>query len=604
MPDTFDHKAFLKTAPTGPGVYRMVDADDTILYVGKAKNLKNRLGSYFRSSGLSPKTAVMVSRIHHIEVTTTHTESEALLLESNLIKQHHPRYNVLMRDDKSYPYIYVSDRQAFPAIHLHRGARNKPGRYLGPYPNAGAVRETINLLQKTFRIRPCEDSIFNNRSRPCLQYQIKRCSAPCVGYISEQAYKRDIEHALLFLEGKSQQIIHKLVADMEAAAEKLNFEKAASYRDQIRLLQSVAEKQYVSAERGEIDVIACATEGGIACVTIFYIRNGLNLGNRSYFPAIPEAMSAEAILGAFIPQFYLGRDAPGEIICSHQPDNSMLIENVLSEQSGHKVKLRSQVRSERARWLQMAVSNAATALQTRQLSRTGMLQRFEALQELLQLDELPHRLECFDISHTQGESTKASCVVFTPEGPFKNDYRRYNIKDITGGDDYAAMRQALTRRYKKAEEEQKLPAVLFIDGGKGQLRQAIEVLDELGIDSVLIVGIAKGEGRKAGLEKLLFSDGRPEMHLSLDSAALNLILQIRDEAHRFAISGHRAARAKSRRESPLEGIPGLGPKRRQSLLKHFGGLQGITRAGVEDLQNIPGISKKLAQSIYDEFHAR
>ncbi len=599
----FDAKTFLMTAPGVPGVYCMVDAENRILYVGKAKNLKKRLASYFRHCGLSPKTAVMVSHIDQIDITTTHTESEALLLESNLIKQHRPRYNVLMRDDKSYPYIYVSDKQAFPAIYLHRGARKRPGRYLGPYPSAGAVRETINLLQKTFRIRSCEDSTFNNRSRPCLQYQIKRCSAPCVGYISEQAYRRDIEHALLFLQGKSQQIIHKLVADMEAAAEKLNFEKAAAYRDQIQLLQHIAEKQYVSSGHGDIDVLACASAGGIACVTISSIRNGLNLGSRSVFPAIPEAMPPEQILGAFLPQYYLGRDVPAEILCSPAPASRELIESMLGEQSGHRVKIRSQVRSERARWLRMAQSNADTALTTRQLSRSGMLQRFEALQELLQLDELPHRIECFDISHTHGEATRAACVVFTPEGPFKNDYRRYNIRNITAGDDYAAMRQALARRYDRATDEQKLPAVLFVDGGKGQLRQAIEVFDALHIQSVLIVGIAKGEGRKAGLEKLLFSDGRPALHLGLDSAALNLILQIRDEAHRFAISGHRAARAKSRRESPLEEIPGLGPKRRQSLLKHFGGLQGITRAGVEDLQNIPGISKKLAQSIYDQFHA-
>lgn len=602
--EAFDHQAFLKTVTTKPGVYRMLDVDDKTLYVGKAKNLKKRLSSYFRNTGLSAKTSVLVSHIVHINITITRTESEALLLESNLIKELRPRYNVLMRDDKSYPYIYVSNKQTYPAIYLHRGARKKPGRYLGPYSNAGAVRETIGLLQKTFRIRTCEDSVFKNRSRPCLQHQIKRCTAPCVGYVSEQAYQHDIEHALLFLEGKSQLIIKELVASMEKASEKLNFEKAAGYRDQIQQLQKIAEKQYISADKGEIDIIACISEGGAACVTIFTVRNGLNLGSRSYFPSLPEAMPAERLLASFIPQFYIGRDIPNEIISSHLPEHSTLIQNVLTEQSGHKVKINSNVRGERARWLEMANNNAATALTTRQLSRSGMLQRFEALQELLQLDEIPHRLECFDISHTQGESTKASCVVFTPEGPFKNDYRRYNIKDIKGGDDYAAMRQALLRRYNKEAEQQKLPAVLFIDGGKGQLRQAIEVFDELGIDNVLLIGVAKGEGRKAGLEKLLFSDGRPEQHLSLDSAALNLILNIRDEAHRFAISGHRAARAKARRESPLEHIPRLGPKRRQSLLKHFGGMQGVTRAGVEDLQNIPGISKKLAQTIYDEFHSQ
>ena len=599
----FDASAFLKTVTSKPGVYRMYDAEDKILYVGKAKNLKNRLSSYFRNTGLSPKTQVMVTHIDHIEVVVTHTEGEALILESNLIKEFHPRYNILMRDDKSYPYIFVSDKNAYPGIALHRGAKKQPGRYLGPYPNATAVRETINLLQRTFKIRQCEDSYFRNRSRPCLQYQIKRCSAPCVGYISEQAYKKDIQHALLFLEGKSQQIISELVTAMEKAASKHNYERAASFRDQIRNLQAIAERQNISAEKGDIDVIACASEGGQACITVFYIRNGLNLGNRNYYPSLPESLDAEAILAAFIPQFYLDREIPTDIILSATPNEQALLQDVLSEQAGRKVKLSTQVRGERARWLEMAVANAANSLNTRLMSRTGLMQRFEALQDLLQLENLPTRLECFDISHTQGEATMASCVVMTPEGPYKTDYRRYNIKDITGGDDYAAMRQALQRRFRKGgKDEQKLPDILFIDGGKGQLRQAIEVIDELGLNSILLIGVAKGEGRKAGLEKLVFSDGRPELHLSLDSPALNLILQVRDEAHRFAISGHRAQRAKTRRESPLENIEGLGPKRRQTLLKHFGGLQGITRAGVADLVTIPGISKKLAQAIYDEFH--
>ena len=599
----FDAKAFLKTATSKPGVYRMYDAEDKILYVGKAKNLKNRLSSYFRNTGLTPKTQVLVTHIDHIEVVVTHTEAEALILESNLIKEFHPRYNISLRDDKSYPYIYVSDTTAYPGMALHRGARKKPGRYLGPYPNAGAVRETINLLQRTFKIRQCEDSYFRNRSRPCLQYQIQRCSGPCVAYISEQAYKQDVKHAMLFLEGKSQQIINELVASMERAASKQNYEKAATFRDQISNLQKIAEQQSISAEKGDIDVIACATEGGQACVTVFYIRNGLNLGNRNYYPSLPESIEVEAILAAFIPQFYLDRDIPTEIIISARPEEQALLQDVLSEQAGRKIKLSTQVRSERARWLEMAIANAANTLTTRLMSRTGLMKRFEALQELLQLDSLPTRLECFDISHTQGESTVASCVVMTPEGALKTDYRRYNIKGITGGDDYAAMKQALERRFRKAgQDDQKLPEILFIDGGKGQLRQAIEVFDELTITSVLLIGVAKGEGRKAGLEKLVFSDGRPELHLTLDSPALNLILQVRDEAHRFAISGHRAKRAKTRRESPLENITGLGPKRRQTLLKHFGGLQGITRAGVPDLAKIPGISKKLAQAIYDEFH--
>jgi excinuclease ABC subunit C len=599
----FDSQSFLKTVTSKPGVYRMYDADDKMLYVGKAKNLKKRVSSYFRKTGLSAKTSVLVSHIHHIDVTVTHTEGEALILESNLIKEFHPRYNILMRDDKSYPYIYVSDKSSYPGIALHRGARKKPGRYLGPYPNAGAVRETINLLQRTFKIRQCEDSYFKNRSRPCLQYQIKRCTAPCVGYISEQAYRRDIKHALLFLEGKSRQIINELVEAMEKASEKHNYEKAAVYRDQISSLQKISERQHISAEKGDIDIVACATEGGQACVTVFYVRNGLNLGNRNFYPKLPEAMSEEEILAAFIPQFYLDREAPAEIILSAKPEQLELIQDVLSEQARRKVTCRTRVRAERAKWLELAANNAANSLTTRLLSRTGLLKRFEALQEVMQLDSLPLRLECFDISHTQGEATIASCVVFTPEGPYKTDYRRYNIEDITGGDDYAAMRQALKRRFKKSrEKEQVLPDILFIDGGKGQLRQAIEIFEELGVDNVLLIGVAKGEGRKAGLEKLVFSDGRPELHLTLDSPALNLILQVRDEAHRFAISGHRAQRAKKRRESPLENIAGLGPKRRQTLLKHFGGLQGVTRAGIEDLAKIPGISKKLAQSIYDEFH--
>ena len=603
---SFDPKAFLKTVTGKPGIYRMYNADGKVLYVGKARNLKKRLQSYFRNTGLSPKTELLVSQIADVDVTVTHTESEALLLENNLIKAYRPRYNVLLRDDKSYPYIFISDRDKYPRIDLHRGARKKPGRYLGPYPNAGAVRETISLLQKTFRIRQCEDSYFRNRSRPCLQYQIKRCTAPCVSLISEQAYRQDIKHALLFLEGKSSQIIEELVTFMEKAAEKKNYEKAAIYRDQISILKGISERQYVSAEKGNIDIIACAAEGGQACIQVFYIRNGLNLGNRSYYPSLPEAMEVADILAAFIPQFYLDREVPANIILSSRPAEASLLQKTLSDKAGRKITFSTSVRGERARFLDMALNNARHVLASRLASRSSLVQRFEALQEALQLESVPRRLECFDISHTQGEATNASCVVFTREGPHKNDYRRYNIRNITPGDDYAAMRQALQRRYKPpkedTEDQRKLPDVLFIDGGKGQLRQAIEVFDEFGIEHVLLVGVAKGEGRKAGLEKLVFGDGRPELHLEPESSALHLILQIRDEAHRFAISGHRAQRAKKRTQSPLEDIAGLGPKRRQTLLKHFGGLQGITRAGVEDLAKIPGISSKLAQAIYGRFH--
>ncbi|VAW52826.1 Excinuclease ABC subunit C [hydrothermal vent metagenome] len=599
----FDSSSFLKSVTRKPGVYRMLDSKEQVIYVGKAKNLKNRLNSYFRQTGLSPKTQVMVSKIAEIEVTITHTEGEALLLESNLIKELRPRYNVLMRDDKSYPYIFVSDKAAYPRIALHRGARKKKGLYLGPYPNAHAVRESINLLQKMFLIRQCEDTTFANRSRPCLQYQIKRCTAPCVSYITEKAYAKDISHAVLFLQGKSEQVITELVGDMETAAEKQNFEKAALYRDQISYLRKITEKQHISADKGDIDIIACSTEAGQACVQVFYIRNGLNLGNRGFYPSLPEELSAEDVLTAFIPQFYLKRDVPGEIIISNALKDSLLIEEVLSEQVKHKVKLSNKVRGERAKWLEMALNNSCNSLKLKLISRSGLLSRFEALQDVLQLDEIPLRLECFDISHTMGEATVASCVVFTPEGAFKTDYRRYNITGITGGDDYAAMKQALERRYRPSESDQKLPNILFIDGGKGQLRQAIEVFEKLDITRVLLIGVAKGEGRKAGLEKLVFSDGRPDLYLTIESAALNLVLQVRDEAHRFAISGHRAQRAKKRRTSPLEGIAGLGPKRRQTLLKHFGGIQALTQAGVEDIARISGISKKLAQEVYDQFHA-
>ena len=600
QPAEFDSKAFLKNASTHPGTYRMYDDKGEMLYVGKAKNLKKRLSSYFRKTGLSSKTKLLVKQIHNIEITITHTEGEALLLESNLIKEHRPRYNILLRDDKSYPYIFISENDEFPRISIHRGTKRKKGKYLGPYPNAGAVRESLNFIHKLFRIRQCEDSYFANRSRPCLQYQIKRCTAPCVGYISAQQYKQDIHRAQMFLEGKSSQLIDDMVTQMEQAAEQLNFEKAADYRDTIRILQKVVEKQYVSGDSKDVDIVACFSKGAQACIQVFYIRDGRNLGNRSYFPQLPEASSEADILSAFLSQLYLQGNLPGEIILSHELEDQSLIEQVLNKQAQRKVKISSKVRADRSRWLDMALKNAESALITRMSSRAGMLKRFEALQQSLQLDELPTRLECFDISHTSGEATVASCVVFTLEGAFKEDYRKFNIDGIEPGDDYAAMRQALQRRYTRLKKgEARLPDILFIDGGKGQLRQAVEVLDQLQIDNVLLIGVAKGEGRKAGLEKLVFSDGRADIYLPEDNIAFHLILNVRDEAHRFAISGHRSRREKARRESPLESIPGLGPKRRQTLIKHFGGLQGLKQAGVEDLAKITGISRKLAQIIYD-----
>ena len=599
-PTEFDAKAFLKNASSLPGVYRMYDEKADLLYVGKAKNLKKRLGSYFRKTGLSTKTQSLVKRIHSIEVTITHTEGEALLLESNLIKQHRPHYNILLRDDKSYPYIFISENDAFPRISIHRGHKRKKGKYLGPYPNAGAIRESLNFIHKLFRIRQCEDSYFSNRSRPCLQYQIKRCTAPCVGYIDSAEYKQDIHRAQLFLEGKSHQLIDDMVLQMEQAADALQFEKAAEYRDRIRVMQKAVEKQYISGDSKDVDIVACFTKGAQACIQVFYIRDGRNLGNRSYFPQLPEATSEASILSAFISQLYIQGDIPAEIILSHELEEQSLIEQVLSEQTQRKIKLSSHVRSDRARWLDMALKNAESALITRMSSRAGMVKRFEALQEALQLDELPTRLECFDISHTSGEATVASCVVFTLEGAFKQDYRKFNIEGIEPGDDYAAMRQALQRRYTRLKKgEARLPDILFIDGGKGQLRQAVEVLDQLDVDNVLLIGVAKGEGRKAGLEKLVFSDGRADVYLPEDNIAFHLILNVRDEAHRFAISSHRQKRDKARRQSSLESIPGLGPKRRQTLIKHFGGIQGVKQAGVEDLAKINGISRKLAQIIYD-----
>lgn len=600
--EDFDSKQFLSNSSSLPGIYRMYNDKNEIIYVGKAKDLKKRLSSYFRKTGLSIKTQSLVSQICNIETTITHTESEALILESNLIKEFRPRYNVLLRDDKSYPFLFLSTEDDYPMLRLHRGTKRQKGRYFGPYPNAGAVRETLSLIQKVFRIRQCDQTYFSNRSRPCLQYQIKRCTAPCVKSISKEDYSNDINHVIDFLEGKSQKVVQDLVSQMENSVSDLAYEKAAEYRDQISHLQQVIERQYMSGDAGDVDVVACATHAGLACVEIFFIRNGQSLGTKSYFPKLPENMPESEILNAFLPQFYLDNIIPDEIILSEKLIDEELLASVLSEKRGRKVNISSSVRTNRKHWLDNAQKNAHTALMTRVNSAAGMIKRFDALQALLHLDHMPSRLECFDISHTMGEATVASCVVFTPEGPLKTDYRRFNIEGIEPGDDYAAMKQALKRRYAKIRKsEGKKPDILFIDGGKGQLSQAIEVMNHLEIEDVLLIGVAKGEGRKAGLEKLVMTDGS-ELYPGEQSMALNLVLHVRDEAHRFAISGHRARRQKSRTTSQLESIPGLGAKRRQSILKHFGGIQGVSKAGVEDLAKTPGISKKLAQLIYDSFH--
>ncbi|MEJ2344980.1 MAG: excinuclease ABC subunit UvrC [Gammaproteobacteria bacterium] len=603
-PPAFDAAAFLKTLTPRPGVYRMLDADGKVLYVGKAYNLKKRVASYFRSSGLAPKTRALMHHVANVEVTVTHTEGEALILENHLIKKLRPRYNVLLRDDKSYPYIYLSTEDEFPRLAFHRGSKRAKGRYFGPYPSASAVRDTLSLLQKLFRVRQCEDTFFRNRSRPCLQYQIKRCTAPCVGLVDEEAYRRDVRHAMLFLEGKSREVIDELVQRMEEASVALEFEQAARYRDQIASLRRVQERQYVSGGGGNLDVVACVVEAGVACVQVFFIRGGHNLGNKMFFPQIPTEAEPGEVLAAFLPQYYLDKDVPQEILLSHGVEDANLLAEVLAGQARHSVSLRHSVRGERARWVEMARQNADTALKSRLASRMGTQQRLEALQDALGLDQTPGRMECFDISHTMGEAPVASCVVFDAEGPVKADYRRFNIEGVTPGDDYAAIRQALQRRYTRLKQgEGKLPDLLFIDGGKGQLRQAREVLEELQVEGVTIVGIAKGPERRPGMEVLFLSGNPAPFILPEDSSALHLIQQIRDEAHRFAITGHRQRRSRARNTSVLETIPGMGPRRRQLLLKQFGGLREIARAGVEDLASVQGISKQLAQKIYDAFHS-
>ncbi len=581
----------------------MLDAEEGILYVGKARNLKQRLSSYFRQSGLAVKTRALMQQMASVEVTVTNTEAEALILENNLIKAHRPRYNVLLRDDKSYPFIYLSSEDDYPRLALQRGARRRKGRYFGPYPNAGAVRESLHLLQKMFRVRQCEDSFFSHRSRPCLQYQIKRCTAPCVGLISIENYAEDVRHTVLFLEGRSSTLNDELVGRMERSAEQLDYEQAAVYRDQISSLRRVQERQYVSGESGDLDILACVVSGGIACVQVFFVRKGINLGNKLFFPKIPADSSAEDVLSAFVAQFYLPNPVPAQLLMNCALEDKLLLERALSERAGHKVSLSHRVRGERARWLQLGVSNAEQALAARLSSQAGMEKRLVMLQNLLELDDLPNRIECFDISHTQGEGTVASCVVFGRDGARKSDYRRFGIRNIVAGDDYAAMEQALLRRYTRLKKEDcTLPDIVLIDGGKGQVGVAAKVLEELQIDESLIVGVSKGPERKPGMEILHIPAQHRQLDLDSASPALHLIQQIRDEAHRFAITGHRQKRARARNVSPLEGIPGIGPRRRQQLLKQFGGIQEVARAGIEDLCKIAGISRALAQQIYDVFH--
>ncbi len=596
----FDPKPILRNLPQGPGVYRMFDANDEVLYVGKARSLRRRVASYFNRGAHDAKTQSLVAQVCDLQVTVTHTEAEALILENNLIKSLRPRYNVLLRDDKSYPYIYLSSHQDYPRLTFHRGSRRGPGRYFGPFPSAGAVRQTLSQLQKVFPVRQCRDSFFENRSRPCLQYQIKRCTAPCVGYVERPEYARDVADVERFLEGRSNEVIDTMVTRMERASETLDFEEAALLRDRIAALRRIQEKQYVSGARGDVDVIACALRERLACVQVFVIRDGRNLGNQTFFPRVPDGADEEEVLYGFVARHYLGRDIPDELLLNHDLEDREVLEEALSADAKRRIRIASRVRGDRRRWLRMAANNAEHSLAAHMATRASMERRFEDLLEALALEEMPERIECFDISHTQGEATVASCVVFNREGPLKSDYRRFNIEGVAPGDDYGAMRQALERRYTRLKEgEGPLPDLLLIDGGRGQLAQAEAVLQELQVGEVALVGIAKGPRRKPG-EEVLFVAGRAgSTRLAPDAPSLHLLQQIRHEAHRFAITGHRNRRGRARITSSLEEIPGLGPKRRQSLLKHFGGLRGVKRAGVEDLARAQGISRALAERIYD-----
>ncbi len=606
MASGFDSSAFLAACSGHPGVYRMFDADEKLLYVGKAKNLKKRLASYFRKTGQAPKTAALVAKIAQVETTITANETEALLLEQTLIKQWRPPYNILLRDDKSYPYVFLSAGE-FPRLSIHRGAKKEPGRYFGPYPSAGAIRESLGLLQKAFLVRQCEDSYFRNRTRPCLQYQIKRCKAPCVKLVDPTEYAEDVRHSVMFLEGRSNALAEELSRNMEQAAMNLEFERAAEIRDQIGILRRVQDQQSMEGGNGNVDVVAAAVSPGGACVHLISVRGGRVLGSKNFFPQVAIEESVSDVLQAFLEQYYLGsseRDLPGELIVNAVHEDFSTLVSAIAELRGSELSIVHRVRGTRARWQQLALTNAEQALSARLANRQHLSARFEALAEALRLDELPSRLECFDISHSSGEATVASCVVFGPEGPLKSDYRRYNIEGVTAGDDYAAMHQALSRRFRKAAEgEGKLPDILLVDGGKGQLNMAREVLEELAVPELILLGVAKGVTRKPGLETLYLNDAAHEFTLPADSPALHLIQQVRDEAHRFAITGHRARRGKARRTSSLEDVAGIGPKRRRELLKHFGGLQELCRASLDEIAKAPGISKKLAESIYAALHS-
>lgn len=605
MNEQFDAKSFLKSVTSQPGVYRMYDAGGTVIYVGKAKDLKKRLTSYFRGNLASRKTEALVEAIRQIDVTVTHTETEALLLEHNYIKLYQPRYNVLLRDDKSYPYIFLS-ADAHPRLASHRGAKHAKGEYFGPFPNGYAVRETLSLLQKIFPVRQCENSVYRNRSRPCLQYQIGRCLGPCVtGLVSEEEYAQQIEYVRLFLSGKDDQVLNQLVARMESASISLKFEEAARLRDQIQAVRRVTERQFVSNNGDDLDVIGVAFDSGMACLHVLFIRQGKVLGSRSYFPKVPNGTELAEVVQTFVGQFYLqgsqARTLPTDILLDFTLPEKDLLSDSLTGLAGRKVSIQSKPRGDRARYLKLARTNASTALVSKLSQQSTIHQRLKALAEILDLPEIT-RMECFDISHTMGEQTVASCVVFDRNGPLRAEYRRYNITGITPGDDYAAMNQVLRRRYGKDLEESKIPDVILIDGGKGQLGQAKNVFADLDVawdkDRPILLGIAKGTDRKAGLETLFFEPEGEGFNLPPDSPALHVLQHIRDDSHNHAITGHRNKRAKVKNTSALETIDGIGPKRRQMLLKYMGGLQPLMNASVDEIAKVPGISQLLAEKIF------
>ena len=604
MAELFDSKVFLKTLTHRPGCYRMLNAGGDVLYVGKAKDLKKRVSSYFGSKAHHPKTQALMNVTERVDFTVTGTELEALILEYNLIKLHQPKFNVLLRDDKSYPYIHLTGDTDFPRLLFYRGARNKAGRYFGPYPNSWAVRETLLLIQKLFGIRQCDDSFFQNRSRPCLQFQIKRCSGPCTAEISAEDYAEDVNNAVLFLEGRSETVVKRLREKMDSAAEGQRYEEAAHFRDQVAAIKQLQSKQLVSGSlKTSADAVSVVEQAGQFAICCIMIRGGRVLGSRKFYPRTVKGTTAVEAMAGFIGQHYFSHEVPPEILLNVEVPDLELLNAGLSSHSNHKVEIKSRLRGRRRGWVEMATTNAAEGLMMKLASNASLRAQREELAVAFGLDEPPVRIECFDISHTSGEATVASCVVFGVDGPMKQSYRRFNIKDVAAGDDYAAIHQAVKRRYKRVKAgESAVPDLVLIDGGKGQLASAVEALEEVEMQGLTIAGVSKGVDRRAGDEQIWLPGESRTVPIAGNSGAMHLIQQVRDEAHRFAVAGHRASRNKARNVSPLEAIEGLGPKRRKALLQHFGGLQGVTSAGKQDLATVTGISIALAEKIYGHFH--